>query len=55
MVGDRKILQETNLFGCEPKPLPYRLCQMNPLLHELDAPQSITKSSAPVVEVQAFQ
>ncbi|MCL2790979.1 MAG: type I restriction-modification system subunit M [Desulfobulbus sp.] len=38
-VADRKILQEQSLFGCEPKPLPYLLCQMNLLLHGLDAPQ----------------
>jgi type I restriction enzyme M protein len=34
-----KVLQERSLFGCEPKPLPYLLCQMNLLLHGLDAPQ----------------
>jgi hypothetical protein len=38
-VADRKILQEKSLYGCEPKPLPYLLCQMNLLLHGLDAPQ----------------
>lgn len=38
-VADRKILQEASLFGCEPKPLPYLLCQMNLLLHGLDAPK----------------
>lgn len=38
-VGDRKILQERSLIGGEPKPLPYLLCQMNLLLHGLDAPQ----------------
>ena len=38
-VADRKILQEQTLFGCEPKSLPYLLCQMNLLLHGLDAPQ----------------
>lgn len=38
-VADRKVLQEASLFGCEPKPLPYLLCQMNLLLHGLDAPQ----------------
>jgi len=38
-VADRKILQEQSLFGCEPKTLPYLLCQMNLLLHGLDAPQ----------------
>ena len=38
-VPDRKILQERSLLGGEPKPLPYLLCQMNLLLHGLDAPQ----------------
>jgi len=38
-VADRRILQERSLFGCEPKTLPYLLCQMNLLLHGLDAPQ----------------
>jgi type I restriction enzyme M protein len=38
-VADRKILQEKSIFGCEPKSLPYLLCQMNLLLHGLDAPQ----------------
>jgi type I restriction enzyme M protein len=38
-VADRKMLQERSLFGCEPKSLPYLLCQMNLLLHGLDAPQ----------------
>ncbi|HKZ02405.1 MAG TPA: N-6 DNA methylase, partial [Pyrinomonadaceae bacterium] len=38
-VADRKLLQERSLFGCEPKSLPYLLCQMNLLLHGLDAPQ----------------
>jgi len=38
-VADRTVLQERSLFGCEPKPLPYLLCQMNLLLHGLDAPQ----------------
>src|SRR5712692_6539532 len=38
-VADRKVLQERSLFGFEPKPLPYLLCQMNLLLHGLDAPQ----------------
>jgi type I restriction enzyme M protein len=32
-------LQGQSLFGCEPKQLPYLLCQMNLLLHGLDAPQ----------------
>jgi type I restriction enzyme M protein len=38
-VADRKVLQEKSLFGCEPKTLPYLLCQMNLLLHGLDSPQ----------------
>ena len=38
-VADRKLLQEKSLSGCEPKSLPYLLCQMNLLLHGLDAPQ----------------
>ncbi|MBI3916552.1 MAG: SAM-dependent DNA methyltransferase [Betaproteobacteria bacterium] len=38
-VADRKVLQERSLSGYEPKPLPYLLCQMNLLLHGLDAPQ----------------
>jgi type I restriction enzyme M protein len=37
-VADRIVLQKRSLFGCEPKPLPYLLCQMNLLLHGLDAP-----------------
>jgi type I restriction enzyme M protein len=38
-VADRKVLQEKTLFGCEPKTLPFLLCQMNLLLHGLDSPQ----------------
>ena len=38
-VAERKMLQEKSLSGFEPKPLPYLLCQMNLLLHGLDAPQ----------------
>jgi type I restriction enzyme M protein len=38
-VADRKVLQEKSILGCEPKSLPYLLCQMNLLLHGLDAPQ----------------
>lgn len=38
-VQQHRTLQETSLFGCEPKPLPYLLGQMNLLLHGLDAPQ----------------
>ena len=38
-VADRATLQERSLSGYEPKSLPYLLCQMNLLLHGLDAPQ----------------
>ena len=38
-VADRAVLQERALSGCEPKPLPSLFCQMNLLLHGLDAPQ----------------
>jgi type I restriction enzyme M protein len=38
-VADRKVLQGQSIFGCEPKSLPYLLCQMNLLLHGLDSPQ----------------
>jgi type I restriction enzyme M protein len=38
-VADRKRLQTETVAGCEPKSLPYLLCQMNLLLHGLDAPQ----------------
>ncbi|MGH6796534.1 MAG: type I restriction-modification system subunit M [Methylocella sp.] len=37
-VAHRKLLQQESLFGCEPKSLPYLLCEMNLLLHGLDAP-----------------
>ena len=37
-VADRRRLQDVSIFGGEPKPLPYLLCQMNLLLHGLDAP-----------------
>jgi type I restriction enzyme M protein len=37
-VAHRKLLQEESIFGGEPKSLPYLLCQMNLLLHGLDAP-----------------
>ena len=36
---DRGTLQRRSIFGSEAKPLPYMLCQMNLLLHGLDAPQ----------------
>jgi type I restriction enzyme M protein len=38
-VSDRETLQKQSLYGCEPKSLPYLLCQMNLLLHGLDSPQ----------------
>lgn len=38
-VADRKRLQDDTIAGCEPKSLPYLLCQMNLLLHGLDAPK----------------
>jgi type I restriction enzyme M protein len=38
-VADRRRLQTETISGCEPKSLPYLLCQMNLLLHGLDAPQ----------------
>lgn len=38
-VADRRVLQSQTLFGCEPKSLPYLLCEMNLLLHGLDSPQ----------------
>jgi type I restriction enzyme M protein len=38
-VADRRLVQERLLSGCEPKSLPYLLCQMNLLLHGLDAPK----------------
>jgi type I restriction enzyme M protein len=38
-VADRRRLQSETITGCEPKSLPYLLCQMNLLLHGLDAPQ----------------
>jgi N-6 DNA Methylase len=33
------MLQERSLVGCEPKPLPFLLCEMNLLLHGLDSPR----------------
>jgi type I restriction enzyme M protein len=38
-VEGRERLQRETLFGFEPKPLPYLLCQMNLLLHGLEAPR----------------
>lgn len=36
---DHRILQDRSILGCEAKPLPFLLAQMNLLLHGLDAPQ----------------
>ncbi len=36
---DDKTLQRGTLFGIEPKPLPYLLCQMNLLFHHVEFPQ----------------
>ncbi len=38
-VQDRRQVQESSLFGNEPKSLPYLLAQMNLLLHGLESPQ----------------
>lgn len=38
-IADRTLPHERSVFGAEPKPLPYLLCQMNLLLHGLDSPQ----------------
>jgi type I restriction enzyme M protein len=38
-VQDLHTLQEESLFGGEAKPLPFLLCQMNLLLHGIDAPE----------------
>ncbi len=37
--NDYKRLQRGTLYGVEPKPLPYLLCQMNLLLHGLEYPE----------------
>lgn len=37
-VRDRKILQEMSIQGCEAKPLPFLLANMNLLLHGLESP-----------------
>ena len=37
-VQHRRTLQDESIFGGEAKPLPYLLCQMNLLLHGLEAP-----------------
>jgi type I restriction enzyme M protein len=37
-VKDRETLQKRSIFGCEAKPLPFLLANMNLLLHGLDSP-----------------
>lgn len=37
-VKDRETLQQRSIFGCEAKPLPFLLANMNLLLHGLDSP-----------------
>src|SRR5581483_2632538 len=44
-VEGRRRLQESTLFGQEAKSLPYMLCQMNLLLHGIEAPQIIRGNS----------
>jgi len=39
LVEDYDTLQRSSIYGGEAKPLPYLLCQMNLLLHELEYPQ----------------
>jgi type I restriction enzyme M protein len=43
--ADVTTLQQSSIFGIEAKPLPYMLCQMNLLLHGLDAPAIDKKNS----------
>ena len=38
-VEQRRTLQTESIFGCDAKPLPYLLVQMNLLLHGLESPQ----------------
>jgi len=38
-VAERRMLQDRSIQGGEAKPLPYLLCQMNLLLHGLEAPE----------------
>jgi type I restriction enzyme M protein len=44
-VEDRRALQQGTIFGQEAKSLPYMLCQMNLLLHGLEAPQIVRDNS----------
>ena len=50
-VKDREVLQSRTIYGGEPKPLPYLLCQMNLLLHGLEAPQ-ISKENSLAVNIK---
>lgn len=50
-VKDRETLQARTIFGGEPKPLPFLLCQMNLLLHGLEAPQ-ISKENSLAVNIK---
>ncbi|VTR92760.1 sam-dependent methyltransferase : N-6 DNA methylase OS=Nitrobacter winogradskyi (strain Nb-255 / ATCC 25391) GN=Nwi_0269 PE=4 SV=1: HsdM_N: N6_Mtase [Gemmata massiliana] len=47
---DFATLQQRSVFGQEAKPLPFMLCQMNLLLHGLNAPQ-ITKGNSLAVKI----
>lgn len=44
-VADRRVLQDQSIRGGEAKPLPYLLCQMNLLLHGLEAPEIDSENS----------
>jgi type I restriction enzyme M protein len=44
-VEDRRTLQQGTILGQEAKSLPYMLCQMNLLLHGLEAPQIVRDNS----------
>ena len=44
-VEDRQLLQERGIFGQEAKTLPYMLCQMNLLLHGVEAPNILRGNS----------
>lgn len=50
-VKDRRMLQESSIYGQEAKPLPYMLCQMNLLLHGLEYPH-ITYDNSLNIKVQ---
>ncbi|MFO0836105.1 MAG: N-6 DNA methylase [Phycisphaerales bacterium] len=50
-VKDKETLQRRSIFGTEPKPLPYLLCQMNLLLHGLEAPD-IGKGNSLAVNIK---